>query len=316
MRLPQSKSNLSGGVPRRADGFVFQHARGENKVIQVSSPNPGDGKSTLAANLGISIAQSGKRTLILESDFRRPQVHKLLGVDRDVGVTSVIGGEAELADAIQETQIPNLYAMSCGPKPSNPSELLSSPRYAELIELLREKFEYVIIGDTPPLMAVTDPAVVAPRVDGVLMAFRISKRSRHDCVRSTELLSSLGVNVLGVVVNGINKKDRYGYDYGRYGGSYRYGGGYGSNSYGYGGYGYGYSDDERYASYCSEEQKIKESNPNLKKFGRSLCLLKARHDVDCIVRRLLIRRPCTEHIDPARFRQSPELYRCQNGLCL
>ncbi|MBI3862551.1 MAG: polysaccharide biosynthesis tyrosine autokinase [Planctomycetia bacterium] len=255
------KSNLAEAY-RGVRTALYFSTRGEgHKVIQVSSPNPGDGKSTLAVNLGIAIAQSGKRTLIIESDFRRPRVHKLLGIDREVGVTSVIGGEAELADAIQETQVPNLFAISCGPKPSNPSELLSSPRYAELIELLREKFEYVII-DTPPLMAVTDPAVVAPRVDGVLLAFRISKRSRHDCVRSTELLSSLGVNVLGVVVNGLNRKDRYGYGYGRYS-NYRYGGGYGVSPYGYGyggGYGYGYGYDDRYASYYSDDDDQKKKS--------------------------------------------------------
>ncbi|HEY3967690.1 MAG TPA: polysaccharide biosynthesis tyrosine autokinase [Planctomycetaceae bacterium] len=237
------KSNLSESY-RGVRTALYFSTRGEgHKVIQVSSPNPGDGKSTLAANLCVAIAQSGKRTLILESDFRRPRVHKLFGIASDVGVTSVLSDEAELTDAIQETEIPNLYAMSCGRKPTNPSELLSSPRYAELIELLREKFEYVII-DTPPLLAVTDPAVVATQVDGVLVAFRINKRSRHDCVRSTELLSSLGVNVLGVVVNGLNKKDRYGYGNGRYGSAPRYGGGSGtSNS------GYSLSYDEQYASY-------------------------------------------------------------------
>ena len=125
-----------------------------------------------------------------------------MGIDREIGVTSVISGEVELSDAIQETGIENLYALSCGPKPSNPSELLSSPRYAELIDLLREKFDYVII-DTPPLMAVTDPAVVATRVDGILLTIRINKRSQQDCLRSVEILSNLNANLLGVIVNGI-----------------------------------------------------------------------------------------------------------------
>ncbi|HEY2252096.1 MAG TPA: CpsD/CapB family tyrosine-protein kinase, partial [Planctomycetaceae bacterium] len=192
-----------------------------------------------------------KRTLIVESDFRRPRVHKLLGLDREIGVTSIISGDLELADAIQETGIDNLYGLSCGPKPSNPSELLSSPRYAELIDLLREKFDYVII-DTPPLLAVTDPAVVATRVDGILITIRINKRSQQDCVRSAELLSSLGANQLGVIVNGVDNRDRYGgYGYGGYG---QYGSrksyadvGYGGGYYSYGAY------DERYTSYYGED---------------------------------------------------------------
>lgn len=244
------KSNLAEAYRGIRTALYFS-TRGEgHKVIQVSSPNPGDGKSTMAANLAAAIAQSGKRTLIVESDFRRPRVHKLFGIDREVGVTSVISGESELSDTIQETGIENLYALSCGPKPSNPSELLSSPRYAELIDLLREKFDYVII-DTPPLLAVTDPAVVATRVDGILITIRINKRSQQDCVRSAELLSSLGANQLGVIVNGVDSRDKYGgYGYGGYR-QYSSGKSYGNVGYGGGYYSYGY--DDRYTSYYGED---------------------------------------------------------------
>jgi capsular exopolysaccharide synthesis family protein len=244
------KSNLAEAYRGIRTALYFS-TRGEgHKVIQVSSPNPGDGKSTMAANLAVAIAQSGKRTMIIESDFRRPRVHKLFGLERDIGVTSVIAGESELSDAIQETGIENLYSLCCGPKPSNPSELLSSPRYGELIDLLREKFDYVII-DTPPLMAVTDPAVVATRVDGILLTIRISKRSQQDCVRSAELLASLGANQLGVIVNGVDARDKYG-GYG-YGGYRQYGGkAYGNSGYGGGYYSYGY--DDRYTSYYGEDE--------------------------------------------------------------
>ena len=251
------KSNLAEAYRGIRTALYFS-TRGEgHKVIQVSSPNPGDGKSTTAANLAVAIAQSGKRTLLVESDFRRPRVHKLIGVNREVGVTSVISGEAELSDAIQETGIENLYALSCGPKPSNPSELLSSPRYAELIDLLREKFDYVII-DTPPLMAVTDPAVVATRVDGVLMTIRISKRSQQDCLQSAELLSSLGANQLGVIVNGVDSHDKYG-GYG-YSGYRQSKGGKTYESVGYGG-GYSYGYDERYTSYYGEDDEPQRPSP-------------------------------------------------------
>lgn len=243
------KSNLAEAYRGIRTALYFS-TRGEgHKVIQVSSPNPGDGKSTMAANLSAAIAQSGKRTLLIESDFRRPRVHKLLGLDSKAGVTSVIAGDIELADALQETAIENLYALTCGPKPSNPSELLSSPRYAELIDLLREKFDYVII-DTPPLMAVTDPAVVATRVDGILMTIRIGKRSQDDCLRSAELLASLGANLLGVIVNGVDNRDKHGgYGYGGYGNSKS-----GKNS-GFGGGYYSYGYDERYTSYYGKDDE-------------------------------------------------------------
>jgi polysaccharide biosynthesis transport protein len=239
---------------------LYFSTRGEgHKVIQVSSPNPGDGKSTLAANLAVAIAQSGKKALLIESDFRRPRVHKLLGIDSDVGVTSVIDGTVELADGIQETAIDNLFAMGCGPRPSNPSELLSSQRYAELINILREKFDYVIV-DTPPLMAVTDPVVVAPRFDGVLLAIRIQKRSRQDCARTTEMLLSVGAKVLGVVVNGVDQRDRYGYGYA---GTYRYS----SNSGSYGGY-TDFIYDDTYSSYYEDEEEEEEPIPRKAKSRR------------------------------------------------
>ena len=89
----------------------------DHKVIQITSPNPGDGKTTMAANLAVSIADSGKRVLLLEADFRRPRVHGYFGLDNSVGVSSVIAGEAELPDALQETAVKNLWAVPCGPRP-------------------------------------------------------------------------------------------------------------------------------------------------------------------------------------------------------
>ena len=249
----QPKSSLAEAYRGIRTALYFSTRGDGHKVIQVSSPNPGDGKSTIAVNLAVAIAQSGKKTLLMESDFRKPRVHKLLGLARDVGVTNVISGEIELADGLQETIVENLYAFACGPKPSNPSELLSSPRYTELLAILREKFDYVIV-DTPPLMVVTDPAVVAPRVDGILMAVKISKRSRHDVVQSAELLKSLNATILGVVVNGQNQKGRYGYGYAGYAHqaySYRYQDSqYYNGTYGYGGYGYG---EASYSSYYGED---------------------------------------------------------------
>lgn len=254
----QPKSKLAEAYRGIRTALYFGTRAKGQKVIQVSSPNPNDGKSTMAANLAVAVAQSGKRTLIFESDFRRPCVHKLFGIDRKVGVTSVISGESELSDAIQETGIENLYALSCGPEPPNPSELVSSARYAELIELLREQFDYVFI-DTPPLMAVTDPSVVATRVDGILMTIRISTLSQQDCVRSAELLSSLGANLLGVIVNGVDNQDRSGgYGYGDYRQSaYR-------TSPGISGYGnryYLYGHDDRYTSYYGDDDEPGSRSP-------------------------------------------------------
>lgn len=203
------------------------------QAIQVTSPNPGDGKTTLAANLAISLAQSGKRVLLVDADFRRPRVEKLFQVDNPVGLSSVIADGSELVDAIQETPEENLWVIPCGPRPANPSELLTLSRFDELLELAKQKHDYVIV-DTPPLLAVTDPSVIAPRVDGVLLVLRLTRSARHDATRAVDMLQSLGAKPLGVVINGVGRKSRYGY-----GADYKYTGyGYGGYRYGYGRYGY------------------------------------------------------------------------------
>ena len=196
-----------------------------HQVIQITSPNPGDGKSTLAANLAVSIAQSGKRVILMDCDFRKPRVHKIFHIDKpDVGLAAVITGDCDLGTAIRTSEIENLFILPCGPRPQNPAELLTSPEFQTVIDQLRALYDFVII-DTPPVLAVSDPAVVAPRVDGVLLVFRMTKKARPTAERAREQLAALGANVLGVIVNGTgrSKEDGYGYGYGyNYGYGYQY----------------------------------------------------------------------------------------------
>lgn len=210
---------------------LYFSTRGEgHKVIQITSPNQGDGKSTLTANLAISIAQSGKRVVLLDADFRKPRQHKVFGVNPHHGLASVICGEAELKEAIYDTGVPNLSLMPCGPIPPNPAELLTSPQFKQLLDQVRQDFDIVLV-DTPPVLAVTDPSVVAPRVDGLILVVRVSKNGRPHAERAKEILSTLGAKVLGIVVNGVGRQSGFAaYSYG----SYRSGYGYGTYSYGYG----------------------------------------------------------------------------------
>jgi succinoglycan biosynthesis transport protein ExoP len=184
-------------------------------VIQVSSPAAGDGKSTLALNLSISLAMSGKRTILVESDFRRPKVHKLTAVENKYGIVDVLRGDSELADAVQSTSVESFFVLPCGSRPKDPAELLSRPEYEQLLEVLRQKYDYVIV-DTPPILAVTDPTSIAPRVDGVLIAMRLSRHTRDLGRRTLEQLRDVGATVSGIVINGVEESDGYGY------GTYRY----------------------------------------------------------------------------------------------
>jgi capsular exopolysaccharide synthesis family protein len=200
--------------------LYFSTRSGGHKVIQVTSPRAGDGKSTLAANVAISVAQSGKRTLLIDADLRKPRIHKLFGLDPRTGLASVIRGDCPAADAIQASEVPGLSILPCGPIPPNPAELLTSPRFQELVQELRDQYDFVLI-DTPPLLAVTDPAVVTPRVDGVLLTLRLAKNGRPDAERAKGILDTLGAPVLGAVVNGMAAR---GQGYAAYGyGDYYYG---------------------------------------------------------------------------------------------
>lgn len=235
------KSRISEAYRAVRTALFFSTGGEQHKCIQITSPTSGDGKSTLSGNLSVAIANSGKRTLLLEADFRRPRVHKVFGTDNKYGVTSVITDGVDIDDAVCQTEVENLCVLTCGPRPHNPAELATSPEFERLLNTLRDKFDFVIV-DTPPMLAVTDPSAVAPRVDGVILTLRLSKRTRALAKQSVELVNNLGGNLLGIVVNGVDEMDGYGY------GSYRYDNyRYGYRSYGYGSnQGYEYSQGEEY----------------------------------------------------------------------
>lgn len=224
----EPKSREAEAYRRVRTSLYFSTSGQNHRVIQVTSPDPSDGKTTLATNLAVSIAQSGKRVLLVDADFRRPRVEKIFGVPRDGGMTQVITGEIEVADAIVPSDVENLDLLPCGPRPPNPAELLSSPRFTQTLETIREMYDFVIV-DTPPVLAVSDPVAIAPCVDGVLVTIRLSKSGRPNASRTIEQLVSVGAKVIGVVVNGVGGGQRYGYRYGRHystgvlGGYYYYG---------------------------------------------------------------------------------------------
>ncbi len=185
-----------------------------HQVIQITSANPGDGKSTLSSNLAVSIAQSGKRVILIDADFRKPRVHKIFGVSADVGLASVIAGETLLPAAIQQSVVPGLDILPCGPRPTNPADLLSSALFEDILGEIKKNYDFVLI-DTPPILVVSDASAVVPRVDGVILTVRMRANSRTAAQYAKDQLSILGANVLGVVVNGTEEKHRrYGYGYG------------------------------------------------------------------------------------------------------
>lgn len=186
------------------------------KIIQVSSSEPGDGKSTFLSNLAIALAQSGKRVLLLDADLRRPTIHRLFHARREIGTTEVLAGEIQLANAIQTSPISNLWLLTAGQAPPNPAETLSGSRLDRLLASARGEFDFILV-DTPPLLVVSDPCIVAPRTDGLLLIVRPNKNSRVALRQANQLIRQHGMNLFGVVVNAVQAESG---EYSTYAGNY------------------------------------------------------------------------------------------------
>ena len=231
--IHHSRGRVSEAYRSVRTGLFFSNRTGDLKVIQVTSPVPGDGKSTLSSNLAVTMAQSGRNVLLIDADFRRPRIAKLFNIESDNGMATAVAGACELDDAIHASSIPGLSIMPGGKRPSNPAELLSSQRFAELLGALREKFD-VIIVDTPPLLAVSDPSAIAAVVDGVVLTIRLRRNVKPLVTRAARILESVDSKLLGIVVNGVSQDAGYGYNYGYR--DYRYQYSYGSKGYASKGY--------------------------------------------------------------------------------
>lgn len=176
------------------------------RVIVLTSAGPGEGKSTTAANLAVALVQAGKSTLLLDCDLRKPTLHVLFGARNLKGLVDVLIGERKLEEVYQE-QIPGLSLVTPGPPPPNPAELLSSRRLVEILRQARQEFEYVLV-DTPPVGRVSDAAVVAANGEGVLMVIDAQRTRKRALKQAMHTLEGVGANVLGTVVNKVNKQHK------------------------------------------------------------------------------------------------------------
>lgn len=191
----------------------FANVAGKAKTILVTSSLPGEGKSSTATNLAIAMAQSGQTVCLVDADLRRPMVSEYLGLDQNAGLTTALVGSAEIEDLLQPWGDDALYVLTSGQIPPNPSELLGSASMANLIAQLEAAFDAVII-DTPPLLPVTDAAVLSRQVGGVVLVVGSQKVTSKDLEKSMDALNLVSANLLGVVMNRtpIKGPDAYGYE--------------------------------------------------------------------------------------------------------
>jgi capsular exopolysaccharide synthesis family protein len=220
---PGSPAAESYRVLRNALEFVdFEH---DIKVLLVASSAPGEGKSTVAANLAAALAQTGKKVVLVNADFRRPATEEFFPVSNLVGLSDVLAGRNSLKSALQRPGDEQLLLLAGGQMPPNPSELLGSQKMADIVESLKEWGDWIII-DSPPLLAVADAAAIARWVDGVIMVTRGGISTRDAARKGRETLDRVGARVVGVAVWGLEESgggggygsyhDYYGGYYGRY----------------------------------------------------------------------------------------------------
>ena len=171
------------------------------RTLLVTSTSAEEGKSTTLANLAVTFAQGGTRVIVVDADLRRPALHTLFGVPNNAGLTSLFIQENQPIPLV-DTAIPNLRLLPSGALPPNPSELLGSPKMDAIIEELKGQAEYVLF-DCPPIVAVTDAAVLARKVDGVLLVVSAGRTKRDHAANAKSLLEKVNANILGVVLTNV-----------------------------------------------------------------------------------------------------------------
>jgi capsular exopolysaccharide synthesis family protein len=208
------------------------------KVFVVTSSVPGEGKTSTASNTALALQTTGQRTLLIDSDLRRPQLATLFGLQGTVGLTSVLLGRLRLDEAVQEHPESGLAVLTSGSLPPNPAELLQSHAMKQLIDAARLDYDVVIL-DSPPLLPVTDAALIASQVDGAIVVVRQGRTTREQFKHSMERLHAVGARPLGVTLNMVARRGRKGYGYG---------------------YGYGYGDGDGYAPSKDSQREIEKAS--------------------------------------------------------
>jgi capsular exopolysaccharide synthesis family protein len=208
------KSPISEQYRTIRTNVQFSSIDKELRTLMVTSSGPGEGKSTTAANLAVVFAQLGKKVLLVDADLRKPTVHRSFAVNNLHGFTTVLTKQAKLASTVLETEERDLFILTSGPVPPNPAELLSSKSMEQFIEEAKEQFDYVIF-DTPPLLAVTDPQILANKVDGSIFVVFSGKTDIDQAKKAKELLQNAQSKLVGVVLNHKElKNNEYYYYYG------------------------------------------------------------------------------------------------------
>jgi len=209
------ESPLATEYRRLLQNLRRMESPGELKSILVTSSVTGEGKSTISSLLAITAARKGRRTVLIDCDIRRPAIHRLFQLERYNGLVEVIGEGMGYKDVVKKTSLENLDVITAGKLIPQPSELFNTSSIDTLIRELKFYYDFLII-DSPPVIPVSDPMVLAQCVDGVILIVKAGETAREVALRSVEIMKNNQANILGVVLNNAKNRLPYYYDYSHY----------------------------------------------------------------------------------------------------
>lgn len=216
--LMNSKSRAAEAFRTLRTNIQYSSLDSEIKLLVVTSSSPQEGKSTVISNLAVTMAQSGKKVLLMDCDFRKPTIHKQFGIPNSNGLSDIIIGEKKIEECLKTSEVKNLYILTCGTVPPNPSELLGSKAMTKYLNELKEIFDIVLI-DAPPVLAVTDAQLLSVNADGTLLVASYGKTEKKAVVKSKEMIDKVGGKLTGVIFNMVPTKANE-YYYSKYYGYY------------------------------------------------------------------------------------------------
>lgn len=206
--IESSKSPISEQYRTLRTNIQYASVDKELKSIIVTSPNPGEGKSTTISNLAIVFAQQGKKVLLVDADLRKPTIHYTFNINNTKGLTNLLMKQTTLGDVIQQTPVLDLFILPSGTIPPYPAELLESEVMSQLMDRLKVDFDLVLF-DTPPILAVADAQILANKCDGSILVVKSGSTEKEGAIRAKDILMSSRSKLLGVVLNNKKMKDSH-----------------------------------------------------------------------------------------------------------
>ncbi|MDB5295184.1 MAG: capsular exopolysaccharide family protein [Phycisphaerales bacterium] len=180
------------------------------KTLLVASPNSGDGKTTLVTNLGIAMAQAGRRVCVVDADLRKPTIHDIFGLKTTLGLTTLLAGRSTLEGTVQRGAVAGLDVLPCGPVPANPAEVLNSQEFGNVLDLLADRYDIVLL-DSPPVQSAADARMIAASCDATLIVLTAQSAHRRTTEATRDALQSVGARIIGLVVNDVPRRGGPGY---------------------------------------------------------------------------------------------------------